>query len=165
VRGLSIVNFEDNGIVLTGSGGNQISGNFIGLEPDGSTAAGNGSNALNIFGAGSNLIGGLTPAQRNIISGNGNGVLIRSSSGNVIQGNYIGTNAAGSASVFNDGDGLTIFSASADTLIGGTTPGARNVISGTTTTPFSSTEWARIGQSSGQLPWAGQHRTFRDPER
>ena len=49
--------------------------------------------------------------------------------GNVIQGNYIGTNAAGTAALAN-GVGLLIDSGASGNTIGGTSAGAGNVISG-----------------------------------
>ena len=68
-----------------------------------------------------------------MISGNtGDGVDITDSgtTGNVVAGNFIGTNAAGSAVVANSGVGVGVFSGAADNMIGGTTSGADNVISG-----------------------------------
>src|SRR5262249_9594744 len=52
------------------------------------------------------------------------------STGNQIQGNYIGTNAAGTAAVPNQANGVEI--QGDNNLIGGTTAAARNVISGNT---------------------------------
>ena len=52
--------------------------------------------------------------------------------GNVVQGNMIGTNAAGSAALANHGDGVSIESGATANTIGGTATGARNVISGNT---------------------------------
>src|SRR5581483_11754622 len=77
-----------------------------------------------------NRIGGTTPAERNVISNNFvNGVDISSSaSGNVVEGNYIGTTAAGTAALANSSYGVYVGGGS--NTIGGTTPGARNVISG-----------------------------------
>src|SRR5206468_457957 len=88
--------------------------------------------------ASNNTIGGTSAAARNIISGNhGNGVTIEGlrANGNFVQGNYIGTNITGTAAVANGtggtlptGAGVKILSA--NNTIGGTTAGARNVISG-----------------------------------
>jgi hypothetical protein len=80
-------------------------------------------------GSTSNTIGGLTPADRNIISGNGDGVALNGNgvTGNLVQGNYIGTDLTGTKAVGND-EGVLI-AAPGDT-IGGTTPAARNLISG-----------------------------------
>src|SRR5437660_1311885 len=65
-----------------------------------------------------NVIGGTTPAARNVISGNSDaGVQLElfcctgtnpTASGNVIQGNYIGLNAAGTAALPNQREGVVI---------------------------------------------------------
>src|SRR5262249_15225837 len=52
-------------------------------------------------------------------------------SGNAVQGNYIGTNAAGSGALANN-VGVEIASGASNNTIGGTTAGAPNVISGNT---------------------------------
>ncbi len=77
-----------------------------------------------------NTIGGTTVAARNIISGNNSGIVLGTSATlNVVQGNYIGINALGTAAVRNIRGVLTQGSAG-DNLIGGTQAGERNVISG-----------------------------------
>src|SRR5205085_3715060 len=50
---------------------------------------------------------------------------------NLIQGNFIGTNATGTGAVPNSTTGMSI--GSSENTIGGTTPQARNLISGNTT--------------------------------
>jgi hypothetical protein len=62
----------------------------------------------------------------------GMGIVLDQKGGNIIEGNYIGTNAAGDTAKGNGGSGVAIFGASSDNLIGGTTAAARNVISGNT---------------------------------
>lgn len=52
-----------------------------------------------------------------------------SANDNVIQGNFIGTNPTGTAPLPNGAGGVNVFSGQNNT-IGGTTPGARNLISG-----------------------------------
>ena len=90
----------------------------------------NSLNGVHINAAPNNTIGGTSTAVRNLISGNNNGVVIdSSSSGNVVQGNYIGTNPAGTAVIPNISCGVVI-RASPNNIIGGTVPGARNIISG-----------------------------------
>ena len=73
------------------------------------------------------MIGGTTAASRNVISGNGGGIDIVGSA-NLVQGNFIGTNAAGTAAV-RSGCGVSIFNlspvTSTDNLIGGTAAGSR----------------------------------------
>ena len=108
-----------------------IQGNLIGTDATGSLDLGNQNYGIWIFG-GRWTIGGTTAAARNTVSGNGiDGIYISgfASHGNVIQGNYIGTNAAGTSAVGNAGDGLDI-SNSKDNVVGGTTAGARNLLSG-----------------------------------
>src|SRR5262249_4095015 len=56
-------------------------------------------------------------------------VSVGPATGNVLQGNKIGTNAAGTAAVSNSGNGVTILNAAGNT-IGGSSAGAGNVISG-----------------------------------
>lgn len=121
-RGLKISGFSLSGIVLQAAGGNRVEGSFI---------IGNSSRGILInAGASGNIIGGATPDARNVISSNGSqGVRILSgSTANVAQGNFIGidANGVGAAGNFNEG----VFLNSSDNLIGGATPGARNIISG-----------------------------------
>ena len=58
------------------------------------------------------------------------GIAITSGSNNVIEGCYIGTNAAGNAAVGNDGAGVAI--SSSNNRVGGREKAQRNVISGNT---------------------------------
>jgi uncharacterized repeat protein (TIGR01451 family) len=58
----------------------------------------------------------------------GNGIVV-SGNGNIIEGNYIGTNTTGAFALANTLDGVFVNSGSG-TVIGGTTSAARNVISG-----------------------------------
>jgi hypothetical protein len=123
-----------NGVWIHGAGatGNLIAGNFIGTNPAGTAPLGNMANGVEIDSSG-NSVGGTTSAARNVISGNsGDGINITPGvSGTLVQGNYIGTNAAGTAALGNAGGvaGVEMNGASGNT-IGGTTPGTRNVISG-----------------------------------
>jgi titin len=61
----------------------------------------------------------------------GNGVLLSGSgaTGNQIVGNFIGTNAAGTADRGNSNDGVEISAGADDNTVGGTTAPARNLIS------------------------------------
>ena len=58
----------------------------------------------------------------------GNGIAV-TGNGNIIEGNFIGTNATGSFALGNGQDGVFI-STSSSNLIGGTTAAARNLLSG-----------------------------------
>jgi len=121
------------GVSVSGSAatGNQIQGNLIGTDASGNAAAMNSGQGVLISGAPNNTIGGTVPGARNIISGNsqnGVGITGAAASGNVVQGNFIGLNAAGTARIANQ-TGIFISDAP-NNLIGGTTTGAGNVISG-----------------------------------
>ena len=59
----------------------------------------------------------------------GDGIFLGLGSGNVVQGSYIGTDMAGASASPNEGNGVVVLGPSTDNLIGGTGPGARNVIS------------------------------------
>ena len=59
-----------------------------------------------------------------------NGIEINGASGNLITGNYIGTDVAGTTSLGNGNDGILVSSGATTNLIGGTLATAANVISG-----------------------------------
>jgi hypothetical protein len=111
---------------------NVIAGNRIGTSADGNTALLNGRMGVFFIGAGTgnrigtNSDGVSDTAERNLISGNTEAGIFVDGDGNVIAGNYIGTNAAGNAPLGN-GDGIRI-SASDNNRVGGTAAGAGNVI-------------------------------------
>jgi parallel beta-helix repeat protein len=119
-----------HGIRISRTSGNYVYGNIIGLTADGSSSLENGIGIQLEYGANNNFIGGTEANMRNIISGEGNsGICLYQSNGNAIQGNYIGTDFSGTKAIGPDYTGITIDN-SEDNLIGGTEPGARNLISG-----------------------------------
>jgi len=127
VRALIINRFTGFGINTDSFAGLVVEGSYIGTNAAGTAAQGNGSGGIRI-NISNVTIGGTTAAARNIISGNtGNGISVVSGSA-TIQGNFIGTDAAGTSAVPNTVDGIAISGGSA--TIGGTAAGARNVISG-----------------------------------
>jgi titin len=72
-----------------------------------------------------------------VIAGNtGSGVSLSgaNTSGNVIQGNFIGLDRAGTVVLANGGDGVAVVNGASANTIGGTAPGAGNVISGNRST-------------------------------
>lgn len=116
------------GSIVLGSGNNIIEDCYIGTNADATAVAARRSGAGISVNGSNNRIGGTAPAARNVISGaTDRGIEITAGSGNLIEGNYIGTNAAGTAALGN-GWGI-VFNASANT-VGGTAPGAGNLISG-----------------------------------
>jgi hypothetical protein len=115
--------------------GNRIEGNFIGTDPSGTIDRGNSDDGVNIFGGASeNVVGGSTPAARNVISGNFfEAIFVNEANGNRIEGNFIGTDKTGTKSLGNSDAAVVITGSSSGNTVGGTTAGARNVISGNLT--------------------------------
>ncbi len=151
IQGLDITNFSGNGIVVQ-SNLNSIVGNFVGVDPTGTTQMPNGTfpnsgDGILIQNASSNQIGSTNPADRNITSGNAldgihvMGSLAAPAMGNIVQGNFVGVAADGISSVGNrtepapapgaaEGNNLFGIEISGGNLntVGGTAAGARNVV-------------------------------------
>jgi hypothetical protein len=123
-----------NGIEITGGANhNLVEGTLIGPTAAGSAALGNGADGILITNSSDdNVIGGTTASAQNVMSANTNyGIHIMSGSeSNVVLGNLIGTNAAGTAALGNGLSGVRISNGSDANTVGGTVAGARNVLSG-----------------------------------
>lgn len=119
------------GVGLFGSG-NAIKGNYIGLDVTGAVDLGNGSNGIRAITSTNGMIGGTAAGEGNVISGNASSGIVLDSdvTGTTIRGNRIGTNAAGTAVVANDGGGVGLDGT--NNTLGGNTAAARNIISGNT---------------------------------
>jgi titin len=131
--GGNVISGNTVGVLIWGAQatGNKVQRNRIGTTANGTAALPNGTGIL-IEGSPGNLIGGTSAGYRNIISGNAEDVQIYdrngSAAGNKVWGNYIGTDASGTRVL---GDSLAgVVTDSPGTIIGGTSPGCRNVISG-----------------------------------
>ncbi len=124
------------GVGIHGSGttGNTVSGNYIGIAADGLYDCANLFHGVYIYGgAQNNAIGGNTSGERNVISGNSEkGVLIYGdvTTGTVVSGNYIGVDASGLTAVMNNADGVSIAGGARENIIGGAGEGEGNIISG-----------------------------------
>jgi len=133
IAGLDVNQFAAAGIqTAVGATGITIIGNFIGTDPTGTLNLGNGEDGIFLFTA-NNRVGGPSPAAANLISGNTySGVKIyqTSATGNIIQGNYIGSNAAATSALGNGLDGVTISDGASSNTVGGTAAGDGNVITG-----------------------------------
>ena len=140
IKGLVINSFGNTGIDIFGTTtvGTRIEGNFIGTDPSGTLDKGNGSGGVDAFAddISQTVVGGTTPAARNLISGNGfGGVEMGNPDRNRlaesirVQGNYIGTDRSGTKDLGNDSDGIFIVNASG-AVVGGNTAASRNVVSG-----------------------------------
>ncbi|MCW5853608.1 MAG: right-handed parallel beta-helix repeat-containing protein [Anaerolineae bacterium] len=110
---------------------NHVEGNLIGTNANGTAALGNGQTGIYNEGGRINTIGGTASGARNVIAGNGSHGLFIVGSQVTVQGNLIGTNAAGDTALPNSGQGMQLTDA-VNVTIGGTTVGARNVVAGNT---------------------------------
>lgn len=130
----NVISGNGTGIRIRGSGatGNLVRGNFIGTDWSGSIVVGNGGVGVLVEHAPGNQIGGTTADDRNIISGNVEGVLLFGSgaSSNMVQGNYIGTDRFGTVALGNR-VGVVVDRAPNNTIGGAPTAG-RNLIGGST---------------------------------
>src|SRR4051812_11748898 len=106
-----------NGITIglgTSISGNAVRGNRIGTDVTGGDPVPNGGNGIDVHSASNTVIGGSGTGEGNVISGNrGRGVAIDGnnavqSTGTVIQGNKVGTDAGGSADLGNDLGGVLV---------------------------------------------------------
>ena len=128
VRGLAFTRWL-SGVVISNSN-NTVEGCISGMDPSGVIRS-NSASGVRVIAGGGSVIGGTTPSARNVISGNQqNGVTLEFGSSNtVILGNLLGTDFAGSGDAGNRFEGVFVGN-SRGNVIGGTTPGSRNVISG-----------------------------------
>ncbi len=119
-----------------GTSGNLIEGNYIGTDITGTNAIPNSSSGTGIYipggGAPGNIIGGTVPGAGNVISGNYYGIYVAGpgNGGNLIEGNYIGLSPDGTYAVGSAFSDIILFGGTTNNIIGGTTAGAGNVISG-----------------------------------
>ncbi len=130
---------DRDGVRISGKSakGNRVLGNYIGTNVVGTTAIVNGGAGVRIVNAPGNVIGGTSANHRNVISGNKEGgvaIIGADASGNVVEGNYIGTNSQGTSGKMGNSRAGVLIEGAPRTVIGGETtvtgaaPG--NVISG-----------------------------------
>lgn len=132
VRGLNIHSFTSQ-VQLAGGSVQRVEGCFLGTTIDGSLAASSINSSrigVRVQGPGAYRIGGLTAVARNVISGDSTGIAFFTAPDGVrIEGNLIGTNAAGTTAISPRAIGISAGSY-ANLMIGGNTTNARNLISG-----------------------------------
>jgi titin len=120
------------GVLAAGSGtsGNLIEGNYIGLGADGLTPVPNYYGVYFYGGATNNTLGGTVAGAGNYVSGNASyDVLISDpgTSGNFAEGNFIGTDFTGTNGVAGFIN-VELQNGATGNFIGGVNPGAGNVI-------------------------------------
>ncbi|HET8646685.1 MAG TPA: S-layer homology domain-containing protein, partial [Vicinamibacteria bacterium] len=156
VRGLVLNRSGQAGVFLARER-SAVEGCFIGTDPAGAAARPNAEGVATdlAFFARNNRVGGLSPAARNLVSGNLDTGVHLYGTLNLVRGNLIGTNrsatgplANGGAGVYMDG-GFHLGNASGN-VIGGLERGATNVISGNggAAVRFSGTCCASFGGAS-----------------
>lgn len=153
-------------IVLDGSNGDTIQGNYIGLDASGESSPTSlvnfssyinpGQSGIQLQNAQNDLIGtngdGVNdPAERNVISNCGVGVVLRASSNNAVAGNFIGTDASGTKEIGN-WNGIATVGGSSSNRIGtnamdADAAGEGNLISG---------NWAGISFGGGPVGIAAE---------
>ena len=128
-----------DGIRVNGNG-STIRGNYVGVGANGECIGNGEGQGISVTGD-NNIIGGNTAAARNVISchttvGRGDGIDIVGgfgsvSTGNIVQGNYVGTNINGQVETgYGNNTGIVILADAEDNLIGGTGAGEGNVVAG-----------------------------------
>lgn len=123
----------NTGVGVRVSAASSVRGNIIGLNAGGTAAVPNSEQGIEVDASGV-IVGGVLAAQRNVVSGNGaDGVRVSGPAGTgaSILGNYIGTNASGSAAIGNTGAGVYLAGGAGNT-VGGSGPGSGNLIAGNT---------------------------------
>ncbi len=141
VQGLDINSFSNDGIFLEAND-SMVTGCFIGTDVTGIQALGNLGSGIFVYGGSGNTIGGTAPGQRNVISGNGLPTYVAGlgyngspadvflyGPQNLVEGNLIGPGADGNTNLAQANWPGVVVGGDSDT-IGGSSPGARNVISG-----------------------------------
>jgi hypothetical protein len=128
IKALVVNNCSSGGLEL--SENSILLGSFIGTDATGTSARPNGAGVLVSGPPGITVIGGAGADERNVISGNAAYGIVVYGTAALIIGNRIGTDLTGLNSVPNQ-NGIELENGfSGSVTIGGTTPGAGNLISG-----------------------------------
>jgi ELWxxDGT repeat protein len=132
ISGNSTTALYGSGVFLSGSTSNLVQGNLIGTDMGGQYGIGNAGYGVAINNGATNIIGGTTAAARNVISRNGlAGVSVfGNTTGNLVEGNFIGTDREGTLALGNASGGVQVGGGAANNIVGGTAAGAGNLISG-----------------------------------
>ncbi len=131
IVGFYITKFSGHGVEINANDV-VVACNVIGLNNQ-DAAAGNVNYGVKINGN-NNIIGRLGSLTGNVVSANFFGIVIEDAfSGNIIRGNFVGTNSDGSQDRGNANVGVAIAFGTTNTTVGGNTAADRNVIAGNDT--------------------------------
>ena len=121
-----------NGVRLrSGASGNLVKSNAVGVNATLTAALPNALEGVQMNdGATNNTVGGPGPEPKHHLGQRLNGVLFldATTTGNILQGNFIGTNATASAALPNGASGVAVQADASSNTIGGTAAGTKNVI-------------------------------------
>ncbi len=126
IRGLAVHSFQGPEIEVQSADGVSVAGNFIGTDVTGSLAPSDGYAGVLVAGGSNNTIGGTAAADRNIVSGHSVeniGIYGSTATANLVQGNFAGTDALGTRSVFSGGIGVSLSTYTYGNTIGGNATG------------------------------------------
>lgn len=120
----NLISGNDNYGVLIGNfdflarRNNVVQGNYIGTNASGAGPLGNYWSGVKILNSNANFVGGNSPGADNLIAANEAGVGLDQANNNVVQGNFIGTNATGDAAPgMGNGYGVTVANNGSGNLI------------------------------------------------
>lgn len=122
------------GVAINTGDAIEVKGNYIGLNAIGTTAISNTTGGILALDSENIIIGGSLDSEKNIVSGNGqglsgNGIDLDRTPNSSILGNYVGLDVTGNIGIGNAENGVSI-NASPGITIGGSGINEGNIISG-----------------------------------
>lgn len=114
---------DDITLELTNLGGDTVQDCVFGIDPSNGQPDGAGLQIL----CNNNTIGGIAANAGNVFAG-ASPIDLNDAMGNLIEGNWLGTDKSGTFEQGTDENGINILNGSSNNTIGGTTAGAGNVI-------------------------------------
>jgi hypothetical protein len=121
INGLALGGAKYSAIWLEGTPTTTVSGNFIGVAADGTTAAANGWDCVTLVnGSTSCTIGGTTTAARNVLASSNYGVFVdgKATVKNKILGNAVGLNGDGTGVLGNRYNGVRLNNFTSGNIVG-----------------------------------------------
>jgi hypothetical protein len=132
VSGLAVCGFPQRGIYLRNADNCKIYACHVGVNLAGTKVVGNPWGDISLWETDDSLIGGTTSASRNLVGCASVGIMVEDGNRNHIAGNYFGLAHDGQTALGGAGSAIRLSGSGPDTctdnLIGGHTPGERNVI-------------------------------------